>query len=73
MATKRQPDTIRAAVVARAAALNLNAREIAEATGGTVSEDTVYRFLRGTNDPTASKLDAIFRALNLSVAQPEHV
>jgi DNA-binding transcriptional regulator YdaS (Cro superfamily) len=69
MATKRQPETIRAAVVARAAALNLNPLAIAKATDGAVSDDALRRYLQGTADLTTAKADAVCRVLGLSPPQ----
>lgn len=63
-----KPDTIRAAVVAAAARLDLNPYALAKATDGAVSDDQIRRYLAGTTDLTSARLDAVFRVLGLRVA-----
>lgn len=58
-----ESDPIRLAVVGRAAELGLNARSIEDRSAGTVSHDTVNRYLLGYSTPTGAKLSAILRVL----------
>lgn len=69
MPKAKRPDTTRAAVIARAAQLDLNPLAIAKATDGAVSDDAVRRYLQGTADLTTAKADAVCRVLGLSPPQ----
>lgn len=63
----RKHESLRAAIVRRVKAAGLNARELSERTGGAVSHDQIWRFLRGDTDLTTAKADAIMRALGISL------
>jgi hypothetical protein len=64
----KPPSSIRAAVVERAAALDLTAGAIARQTEGVVSDDMLRLYLTGKSDLTSAKLDAVFRVLGMAPA-----
>jgi hypothetical protein len=64
------PQTIRDAVLARAAELGWTAYAVEQAVAGidnAVSARTVRRYFAGTHDLTTAKLDPILRVLGLQV------
>lgn len=76
MPKRKTPATIRAVVVARAAALDLSPAKLAEAVTvaegrHVVGERMLRLFLRGDNPLSSDRLDAVFRVLGLSVSQGE--
>ncbi len=71
MPKRKARDTIRAAVIDRAAALGLTAGAIAKATNGAVSDDMLRLYLTGRSDLTSAKVDALFLVLGLVVADAQ--
>lgn len=62
-------DWIQEAVIARAAALELTAYEVAKRTGGAVSEQHVRDYFTRTKSMGSHKLQHILRVLDLKVAE----
>ena len=69
----RRPDTIRAAIVAKAEALGLTAYAVAKRTetigvGRPITDDALKLYFNGKTALSSDRLDAVFAVLGLSVA-----
>lgn len=61
------PDTIRAAIIVRIAALGLSQSELSRRCGGAPSQAKISQFLAGRDISTAN-LERIISALNLQIS-----